>query len=802
MTHKNVFRAIPFVLVFFTAAAVFAQDSQSAGSGVSQAAPSPAAALPPAENSPTISPDSKVTAIEVAGNKTISSNTIIAKIKTKVGGLYQENVVSDDIKRLYLLGFFSDINTDVKPYNGGLKLVITVNERPLIEKISFSGVKTLRMKEDKLKGMIKSKEAQYLDHPTLTDDSATLRALYEKRGYSSAKVEYSVDFNKENGKALVIFKVEEGIRTKIRDIFVRGAKAYKKGKILKIMKTRRAWLFNSGILKEEVIKEDMDRLRDFYRRSGYADMTVSYEVVPNKHRNTLSVIVTINEGRKYFVGSVKVEGNKEIAQKDIMERIKVCVPGKVFSQEGMHEDIASIQGLYFDKGYIFAGVLESTSLSLVNGNVDILYRIVENDIAYVNKIKIRGNVKTRDIVIRRELRIHPGDRFDGDKLRRSKERLQNLGFFEEISYDTEDTDVPNSKDLVVDVKESKTGMFSFGGGYSSVDQFIGFVEIEQRNFDWKNFPYFTGGGQDLKIRASIGSLTQGYELSFTQPWIFDYPVSFGFDIYKRTHERDSDVGYGYDEDVTGGDLRLTKELSEYLKGSVMYKYEQIKISNPSDDLNKNGDFIRDEVGKYNISSTSYGLTYDSRDNVFDPRRGDLVSGTIDVAGGPFGGDKDFYKLFLRMSHYQPLFMKSVIELRLRTGVAEPYGDSNSVPIYERYFAGGANTIRGYKERRIGPYYGGDNDDPKGGQAIMVANAEYTYPLMNFLRVAFFYDIGNVWEKASELDSGGLKAGTGIGFRIKTPIGPIMLDYGIPLNKASGEDSKGDGRFHFNMSHGF
>ncbi|MDD5526126.1 MAG: POTRA domain-containing protein, partial [Candidatus Omnitrophica bacterium] len=297
MTHKNVFRAIPFVLVFFTAAAVFAQDSQSAGSGVSQAAPSPAAALPPAENSPTISPDSKVTAIEVAGNKTISSNTIIAKIKTKVGGLYQENVVSDDIKRLYLLGFFSDINTDVKPYNGGLKLVITVNERPLIEKISFSGVKTLRMKEDKLKGMIKSKEAQYLDHPTLTDDSATLRALYEKRGYSSAKVEYSVDFNKENGKALVIFKVEEGIRTKIRDIFVRGAKAYKKGKILKIMKTRRAWLFNSGILKEEVIKEDMDRLRDFYRRSGYADMTVSYEVVPNKHRNTLSVIVTINEGR-------------------------------------------------------------------------------------------------------------------------------------------------------------------------------------------------------------------------------------------------------------------------------------------------------------------------------------------------------------------------------------------------------------------------------------------------------------------------------------------------------------------------
>ncbi len=792
MTHRNVFRVIPFILAFFMAAAAFAQDPQSAAGGASQAASAQS------DNPSAAAPDSKITAIEVAGNKTISTNTIMAKIKTKVGALYQENVVSDDIKRLYLLGFFSDINTDVKPYNDGVKLVITVNERPLIEKISFSGVKTLHMKDDKLKGMVKSKESQYLDHPTLTDDSETLRTLYEKRGYSNAKVEYSVDFNKDNGKAVVVFKVEEGIRTKIRDIFVRGAKAYKKGKILKIMKTRRAWLFNSGILKEEVIKEDMDRLRAFYRRSGYADMTVAYEVVPNKHRNTLSVIVTINEGRKYFVGSVKVEGNKEIALKDIMERIKVCVPGKVFSQEGMHEDIASIQGLYFDKGYIFAGVLESTSLSLINGSVDIVYRIVENDIAYVNKIKIRGNVKTRDIVIRRELRIHPGDRFDGDKLRRSKERLQNLGFFEEVSYDTEDTDIPNQKDLVVDVKESKTGMFSFGGGYSSVDQFIGFVEIEQRNFDWRNFPYFTGGGQDLKIRASVGSLTQGYELSFTQPWIFDYPVSFGFDIYKRTHERDSDVGYGYDEDVTGGDLRLSKEISEYVKGDVMYKYEQIKISNPSDDIGE--EFKAEEMGKYNISSTTYGLTYDSRDNVFDPRRGELVSGTIDVAGGPFGGDKDFSKLFLRMSHYQPLFMKSVMELRLRAGVAKPYDDSTSVPIYERYFAGGANTIRGYKERKIGPIY--NNGDPKGGEAMLVANAEYTYPLMNFLRVAFFYDIGDVWEKARDMGSGGLKAGTGIGFRIKTPIGPIMLDYGIPLNKASGEDTKGDGRFHFNMSHGF
>jgi outer membrane protein insertion porin family len=288
------------------------------------------------------------------------------------------------------------------------------------------------------------------------------------------------------------------------------------------------------------------------------------------------------------------------------------------------------------------------------------------------------------------------------------------------------------------------------------------------------------------------------DLSFTEPWLFDYPVSFGFDLYKRSRERESDVGYGYDEDVTGGDLRLGKEISEYLRADLTYRYDQIKITNISEDATQD---LKDEYGANTISSIEFGLNYDTRDNVFNPSRGDVIGGSVQFAGGPFGGDKDFWKSNARVSHYFGLFNSSVLELRGRLGIADTYSDTEKIPIYERFFTGGGYSIRGYHERSIGPI-DPVSKDPLGGQSMLVGNIEYTYPLMNFLKLAAFYDVGNVWAKASDLGSGGLKSGTGLGFRLKTPIGPVMLDYGIPLNKEPGEDQKGKGRFHFSMSHGF
>ncbi len=748
-----------------------------------------------------------VTAIEVTGNKSISTNVIISKMKTRIGSAYQENIVSDDLKRLYLLGFFSDIKIDTQDYKDGLKIMLSVVERPIIDKISFSGINLITMKDEKLKQQLKSREAQYLDYPSLSEDVRTLKKMYEKIGYSQADITYKVDQDTQANKVNIAFTVVEGRKVRIQNIGIEGNQSFSDGRILKLLKTKRAWFFNAGVLKEEVIKEDMERIKSFYQREGFTDVVVTYEVKPEvKKSYLLFVEIKIIEGKKYLVGSVILQGNKDVAEKEILKSLTDCIPGKVFSQEAMKKDVTNIQGLYFDRGYISAQVQELTMVNSDSGRVDITYEVTENQVVYVDKIKIRGNIKTKDVVIRREMRIHPGEKFDGEKLRRSKERLTNLGFFEEVSYDTEETSQPEKKNLVVDVKETKTGAFSFGGGYSTVDQFVGFVEVEQKNFDWRNWPYFTGAGQNLKLRASIGNLSNGFDLSFTEPWMFDYPVSFGFDLYRRTHTRDTETGYGYDEAVTGGDLRLGKEISEYLRTDFTYRLDQIEISNPTSDASQD---LLDEVGTNVVSVISSSLTFDSRDNVFNARKGNLFSAAFDFAG--LGGDKSYLKFFGRASHYFPMPRGAVLEVRGRLGLAEPYGNTAKMPIYERFFAGGAYTIRGYEERKVGPVDPVSND-PLGGASMVVGNIEYTYPLFSFLKVAAFYDVGNVWEKAADIfsnknaygvaNTGGFKAGFGLGLRINTPIGPIMLDYGIPMNKTGGEDTKKSGRFHFSASHGF
>jgi outer membrane protein insertion porin family len=744
-------------------------------------------------------PSKLVTAIAVRGNKAISGNTIVSKMKTRIGNPYSENVISEDLKRLYLLGFFSDIKIDTADYKDGLKVIVTVVERPIIEKIAFTGIRRPFVKEDKLKESLKSKETQYLDYPSLTGDINTIKKLYEKKGFNQAEASYDVAINKETNKAQVTFKVSEGQKIRIKNIFVEGNLAFSDKRIRHLIKTRYAWFFNPGVLKEEVLKEDMTRIKVFYERAGFSDAEADYEIKPDEKKPyLLYVFIKIKEGKKYLVGNINIEGNRDISKDEILFKLKEAVPGKPFSQEALKQDIMEIQGLYFDRGYIMAQINDVTALNPYTGRIDITYSVIENEVVYVDKIKVRGNTKTKDMVVRRELRIYPGDKFDGQKLRRSKERLQNLGYFYEVSYDTQDTATANKKDLIVDVKESKTGALSFGGGYSTVDQFVGFLEVEQKNFDWKNFPYFTGAGQNLKARVSMGTINSGYDLSFTEPWFLGTPLSFGFDGYRHTREKESDIGYGYGEEITGGALRLGREITEYVRADFTYRYDILEISDVNEDATID---LKREEGRNKISSVELMLTFDSRDNKFDTRRGNVFSASMQYAGGELGGTKDFWKFLGRASHYLPLFKGSVLEFRARAGIADATRDSTYIPIYERFFAGGAYTIRGYQERSIGPI-DSVTDDPLGGEAMLIGNLEYTYPIYDFLKVAAFYDTGNVWARKQDFGRGHLYSGVGLGLRLKTPIGPIMLDYGIPFSKEPGAEKKSSGRFHFSMSHGF
>ena len=416
--------SLVFSLILGIVSFSFAQQTEETPASSSQQRPEES--FPPETQE-----SKKITAIEVKGNKAISINTIVSKMKARIGSSYNENIISDDLKRLYLLGFFSDIKMDTEDYKDGVKVIITVVERPIIEKITFSGITRLTMKDAKIKESLKSKETQYLDYPNLAEDVRTLKKMYEKAGYGQAQIDYQVSLNKENNKASVQFNVVEGRKITIKNIFVEGNKSYPARRILGLIKTKRGWLFNAGLYKEDVLKEDIERLKSFYHKEGFVDVAVDYEVkADTKRPYLLYITIKIQEGKKYLVGNVIIEGNKNISEKDILSKLSECIPGKVFSQEALKQDVVNIQGLYFDRGYISAQVQEASSLNSSTGRVDIVYNITENEINYVDKIKIRGNVKTKDVVIRRELRIRPGDKFDGEKLRRSKERLQNLGFFD------------------------------------------------------------------------------------------------------------------------------------------------------------------------------------------------------------------------------------------------------------------------------------------------------------------------------------------------------------------------------------
>jgi len=733
-----------------------------------------------------------VSRIDIEGNDIVSDATIVSKVKMRAGQIYNENVINEDVKNLYGTGFFETVEVDKRITPEGIVIVFKVKEKPIIRKIDIDGARFIRVK--KILESIDIKEGSFVDDYKMKETTRKIKDLYTRKGFAQAVVSYDLVFIEDKNEVEAKIIIEERGVLKVRKIYVAGNKSISTRRIIRVMKTRPAWLFNRGIFKEDVLRDDIKRVTDFYKLEGFSDVKVGVDLDYRPKGIYLTVI--IDEGKRYYVGQITIEGNEEIPLEQIINAMHLK-EDSIYSEQAVYEDSSRIREVYNDKGYIFSQVKPLSSLNAQTGKVDIVYRISENEIAYIEDIDIRGNIKTKDKVIRRELRVYPGEKFDGKKVRKSKERLENLGFFEDVRFSTEPGAEENEVGLVVDVKEAKTGYISFGGGYSSIDEFIGFIELRQCNFDYANWNTFTGAGQDLSLMVSLGTVTERYQLSFTNPWIFDRPISFGFDAYRKGHSREEDVGYGYEQEITGGALRLGRNFTDHLSAGLAYRFEEVEIK---DVVKTASRALKDEEGKTNLSSAEASLAYDTRDNVFAPSRGIYFLNAFQVTGGFLGGDRDFTKYYGRFSYYLPLPMKSVLELRLRSGFADPFDDTQKVPIYERFFAGGASTIRGYDERSIGPI-DKKTKDPIGGEAMFVGNIEYTYPLIDFIKVAGFFDTGNVWKDNSDFLSGSLYSSVGIGLRVKTPIGPVSVDYGWPLDVAPGETGQ-EGRFHFSISRGF
>ncbi|MBI3332633.1 MAG: outer membrane protein assembly factor BamA [Candidatus Omnitrophica bacterium] len=734
----------------------------------------------------------QVTAVEVEGNKIVSTATILAKVKTRPGDRVSQQTVDEDIKRLYGTGFFVDVSADIRPYREGQRVRFQIKERPLVVGIVITGNRHFR--EAKLREELKTKEQELLDRRQLKEDMERLEQLYRTQGFHLVQVSHEVKIDEATNKATLFIAIQEGGKIRVRLIRFAGNDHLSAKRLRRAMATKQGWWFTAGYYRPEVLEEDVERVKGVYRLEGYSDVQVQANTIFDERKRWLAVTMGVTEGPQYLVGEIRLHGAEKVSLQEL-EKKRLLTSGQPFSQERLSQDAASIQSVYFAKGYMAASVEPATALNVQTKRVDVSYEVSEGAIAYVGQIIIRGNVKTRDLVIRRELRIAPGERFDGEKLRRSKERLYNLGYFEEVTLETTPSDRPDRRNLVVTVKESKTGEFSFGGGFSSVDKFIGFVEIVQRNFDLFNWPSFVGGGQEVKFQAQAGTRRRDFEVSFTEPWIMNRPYLFGFDLFNKTRTRGE--GYSFDLTRRGGDLRLGHAFGDLDRTDFTYRLERVSVSDIADTASA---ALRDEVGRNTLASVALSYTRDTRDNVFNPKEGVFLTSGIETASTLLGGSKEFWKwtgsgsLFLH-----PLVESQVLEFQLSVGLANEFGSSKTVPIFERFFAGGAESIRGYRERRVGPRDPVTND-PIGGESMAVFTTEYTIPIAEFLKGALFVDVGNVWNRIGEFAREGFKSGAGAGARIKTPFGPVKLDYGWPINPDPGE--RRTGRVHFSASRAF
>ncbi len=782
MRHRLLILSL--LLSWGAAATVWAAETTSSQSTADPSTSTPAAAEAPA-------PAKEIKGVDVQGNHLIATGTILSKVKTRPGNPFSQGVLDEDIRRLYATGFFTDVSTEVKDYQGGVFVRFLLKERPVVSGLVIAGNKAIR--EEAIRKAITTKDNEMLDRRTLKDDMDAIERLYREKGFQLAQVSHDVKVDEATNKAQVFITIIEGRKVKVRAIRLKGNTVFADGRLLKLLSTRRGGWFVPGYYREEVLEDDLEKLRDFYRKAGYADVEVTKAVTYDDQRRWLTITLTITEGRQYVVGEIRLTGHAQIPERDLRRRLTM-ITNAPFSQEALRADTVNLQSAYFALGYMTCKVEPSTVLNPTTGKVDLTYAIAEGGVTYLEEVVIQGNSKTKDAVIRREVRVAPGERFDGEKLRRSKERLYNLGYFEEVTLDTAPGSDPGHRNLVVNVKEAKTGEFSFGGGFSSVDNVIGFAEITQKNFDLLNWPTFVGGGQELRLRGSVGTRLKDAVLTLTEPWLFGYPYLGGFDLYDRSRVRGQ--GYSFDLERRGGTLRFGHAFREYNRWDSTYRLERTNIS----DLPRNASpALLAERGRKTVSSFRLQFSRDTRDNRFFPKGGHYGFVAGEYAGGFLGGSKDFWKITWGGNQYFEPLKDQVLELSANLGIADSFGTTNAMPIFERFFAGGADTIRGYKERRVGPKDSQSND-PVGGEAMAVGTVEYSIPLASFLRGAIFYDVGNVNEHYQKFVQQGFKSGTGVGVRVKTPFGPMKLDAGYPLNPDRGE--KQSVRIHFSTGREF
>ncbi len=708
--------------------------------------------------------------ITILGNVKVEEGVIRAGIKSREGGRFLIDQVREDLRSIFGLGYFSDVQVDIKPTPRGPEIIFIVVEKPSIKEILISG--NQKVKLDDIKEKITLTPRSILNLEKVKENAEQIRRLYFSKGYYGVKVDQKIDYLETN-EAVVVFQIEEGVKGHIKKVVFKGNQKIKSSDLKKVMQTKQRNIFSyitkTGLLDEEVLKNDIQMLTAYYIDHGYLNVKISEPKIDLRDPKKIQIEIEITEGPQYRIGEIDFKGDVLTTKEDLFKTIRLKRHA-VYSTSAIRKDIGLLTEKFANQGYANVEISPITTADEPQRLVHLIFEIEKKNLVTFEKIQIVGNTKTRDKVIRRELRIAEEELYSASGLSKSRDRLKRTGFFKEVELTTSRGSTEDKMNLEVKVEEAPTGALSFGIGYSSIEKVMGQASISDRNL--------FGLGYHGILKFKLGSDTSDLRFSFTDPYFMGYNFAAGIDLFHESHEFDT-----YSYRTTGGDLRFGKELSETLRFDAMYKLEKVKVYDVASDASR---FIKEQEGERTTSALSFSLSMDTRDDYYNPTRGARHSLSLTNAGGILGGDNYFIKGVAETSWYFPLPLKTVLNLRGKVGFVEPFS-GRKVPIYEKFYVGGLQTLRGFEYGMAGPFDA--NKEPLGSKKMISFQSELIFPLASEigLKGAVFWDVGKGFDKFRDITP--LKTGVGVGIRWFSPFGPIHLDFGINPNPKPGEKRK-------------
>jgi len=748
--------------------------------------------------------------VDYTGPSTVSKERILAQMRTRVGQPYSDQVVEQDVEALYKTGAVLNVRIFAEPEGDGVKVIVSVQTRSIVREIQIDGAQ--RIKAKRLRKEIKLKLNQPINEQQLEEARQKIIEVYQAHGFTDVSAQFRVDaIDEKRGTSRVVFTINEGAKGAVSRIHFEGNEHFSERVLRGQMKTKGKTLVSfidkSGRLDEVQLQQDLDKIREWYQDHGYIDVEIKDVRRDRSHKGPMILTIVIVEGTQYHVGKLTISGEKAATEEKIRALLKMK-EGSVYSPKALHDDAKALADAYGSGGYVDLVILpEGTPAG--PARIDVHYKIEEGDRSFLQRVNIVGNTRTKDKVIRREVLIAPGDVFNTVRVDTTKKRLENLGYFSKVETYPEDTDVAGRKDLTILVQEKRTGSLSFGAGFSTIDQLVGFVELTQGNFDLMNWPSFTGAGQKFRLRIQYGTQRKDFILNLTEPYFLDRKLSLGGQLFYSEADYLSTL---YNQRNYGFSLEIRKPINAYIYATLGYRLQDIDIFNVSSTASAE---IQSQKGSFVESEILPSVVFDRRDNPLLTRTGQRVSLSPYIAGGFLGGDTQIYGWDLEGSQYFHFKWDTILVINGELATVNQWGSGNEVPIFDRLFLGGSNNLRGFNYRDVGPR--DFTGEPLGGKSMARATVEFTGPIVAKARWAIFYDAGFVnpdaWDFSLQTQTTIRKPGStkppiefdniasdiGVGVRLDLPIGPLRIDYGIPLQK---NGTSGGGKFNFNVGYQF